>query len=104
MSSQQASWETNAYVVATTRVFVVFGLAYMAKNSYQLYRRLRASNGGTVIQDRSKSHSSFLSMTWRPCADRMPSDRSRRSEHWFRTCAQWLLLRTDSRVRSRGYH
>ena len=59
-SSEQASWETNTYVVTTTRIFVVLGLTYLIKISYQVYRRLRTSNGSTVIHDRSESHSSSL--------------------------------------------
>ena len=67
--SQQASWETSTYVVATTRVFVIFGMTYLVKSSYQLYQRLRSSNSSDSIQNRGESHSSSPHMMCRPSAD-----------------------------------
>lgn len=68
-SYQQASWETNTYVVTTTRILVVFGLTYLVKSSYQLFRMLRATANGTVTSERSEYQWSSVHTICGPSAD-----------------------------------
>lgn len=39
LNSQQADWENNIYVVATTRVFVSAGVIWLGRSLYQLMSR-----------------------------------------------------------------
>lgn len=55
MTSQHFHWENNLYVLTTTRILVVFGLAYLIKNPHKLYQRLGPFNGSIDVLERSVS-------------------------------------------------
>lgn len=52
-SSQEDNWQNNIYILSTTRVFMVLGLTYLIKISYQLYKTTRASDDSTLVSNRS---------------------------------------------------
>lgn len=91
-SSQQDGWEGNIYVLTTTRITIVFGLTYLVRSCYQLYRMMRAPDDGTAVANRGRSCWSCFDHAGDPLLIES-SDRNRRREHWSRAWPQWLLLR-----------
>ena len=69
MTSQHFHWENNLYVLTTTRILVMFGLAYLIKSSYKLYQRLGPLIGSLDVLERSVSHSSCFCPDKEPFAD-----------------------------------
>ncbi|KAM0799852.1 hypothetical protein BDR22DRAFT_890124 [Usnea florida] len=41
--SQQDSWQSNVYVISTTRVLVAIGGTFLIRSAYHLFQRMRSS-------------------------------------------------------------
>ena len=70
-SSQNANWESNIYVLTTTRILGVFGVTYLIKVSYHLYKTIRASSHTTTISGRSRSYPSPFSLVEKAIANQI---------------------------------
>lgn len=70
---QEPSWDSNAYVLATTRIFVLMGTAYMGRSLYNMVSPAWGSRAAsTVAGELLLSFSSFCLvsdqlLTTRPC-------------------------------------
>lgn len=69
-SSQDTDWMSNIYVLTTTRILGVFGVTYLIKVSYQLYKTTRASDDRAVISGRSRSYPSPFRFAEKAIANR----------------------------------
>ena len=47
-NNQQSEWESNVYVLTTTRIFVVAGAVYLCRSLYYLVTRYSGSVIGTI--------------------------------------------------------
>lgn len=48
-SSQEPSWEGNAYVLATTRIFVLMGTAYLVRSLYNVVSPAWGSRAASTV-------------------------------------------------------
>lgn len=55
--SQPGNWESNLYVVSTTRVLMAFGLAFLIRSVYQLFQRMRSAGGNTNAPGKCRASS-----------------------------------------------
>ena len=47
-TSQQSDWSNNIYVVATTRIFVMIGMAYLAKSLYNFVPSIWGTRSASI--------------------------------------------------------
>lgn len=58
LSAQQSDWESNVYVVATTRVFILAGVVHLGRSLYQLMSR----SSGVVTETAPSARAFFPSI------------------------------------------
>ena len=54
-NAQQSDWESNVYVLTTTRIFVVAGAVYLCRSLYYLVTRYSGPVIGTIQHARTAS-------------------------------------------------
>ena len=64
--SQQDSWQSNVYVINTTRVLIALGSTFLIRSAYQLFQRMRSSRGIRDPQGMSRASSC--------CSEDIPTD------------------------------